>query len=371
MEPFLAMEIMERAQTLESRGIDVVHLEIGEPDFDVPECVRLATNHAVDNGHTHYTHSLGLSELRAAISQHYAKHYETRVDPERILITTGTSGALVLVMSLLLNEGDEVLIPDPGYACYPNFVRAFGGRPRAVPLDAAAGFRYAPSSFENAIGARTRAMICNSPANPTAVIVEREVLARLSELPVPIISDEIYHGLHYGDRPTSILELTDTAYVLDGFSKRFAMTGLRIGWLVAPREAVTTLQKLQQNLFICASSIAQHAALAALSEGLPALDSMRETYAKRRQKLLTGLARLGLRAAAASEGAYYVLADARHLDHDSLRLARRLLEEAHVGVTPGIDFGAQAEGHLRFSFASAQSRIEEGLARLERWLSNQ
>jgi aspartate/methionine/tyrosine aminotransferase len=368
VKPFLAMEIMERAQALEQRGIDVVHLEIGEPDFDVPECVRVATNKALEGGCTHYTHSLGLTELRAEISQYYANHYGTRIDPERVIITTGTSGALVLVMSLLLNEGDDVLIPDPGYACYPNFVRAFGGRPRAVALDAAAGFRYDPSSFERNIGPRTRALLCNSPANPTAVVVEREVLSRLSELPVPIVSDEIYHGLHYGDRPTSILELTDNAYVLDGFSKRFAMTGMRIGWLVAPSDAVPTLQKLQQNLFICASSIAQHAALAALRDGLPALTSMRETYAERRQTLLTGLARLGLRAAAACEGAYYVLADARHLDQDSLRLARRLLEEAHVGVTPGIDFGARAEGHLRFSFASAQPRIEEGLERLEHWM---
>ena len=369
IEPFLAMEIMERAQELERSGVDVVHLEIGEPDFHVPECVRLATNRALAEGCTHYTHSLGLTELRAEISSYYSRSYGVDVSPERIIVTTGTSGALVLVMSLLIEEGDEVLIPDPGYACYPNFVRAFGGQPRPVPLDAATGFRYEPDAFQEAIGNRTRALLCNSPANPTSGVIARDVLSRLVDLSVPAISDEIYHGLHYEHRPTSALEVTDRAYVLDGFSKRYAMTGLRIGWLVAPREAIAALQKLQQNLFICASSIAQHAALAALRHGQPALETMRATYEKRRRTLLDGLERLGLPVPTRPEGAYYVLADARHLDPDSLHLARRLLEEAHVGVTPGVDFGARAEGHLRFSFASAEERILEGLGRLEHWLA--
>jgi len=207
----------------------------------------------------------------------------------------------------------------------------------------------------------------NSPANPTAAVQSRETLSALARLPLPIISDEIYHGLEYGAPAASMLQVTDRCFVLDGFSKRYAMTGWRVGWLVAPPEYAAPLQRLQQNLFICAGSVAQYAGLAALQGADADVERMRAEYAVRREVLLGGLQRLGFGVAAPPMGAYYVLADARHLDGDSVRLARRILEEAHVGVTPGLDFGSEAEGHLRISFASARERIEEGLRRLERW----
>lgn len=367
--PFQAMQIMERAQELEQRGVDIVHLEVGEPDFDVPSCVREAAERAIRDGRTHYTHSLGLWELREAVSDYYRAHYAVEVDPERVLITTGTSAGLLLLMALLLNPGDEVLIPDPGYACYPNFVRAFHGAPVRFPLECNAGFRYSAPAVRRCLSPRTRALLVNSPANPTAAIQSRETLAALAGLPIPVISDEIYHGLEYGPRACSLLEVTDRCFVLDGFSKRYAMTGWRIGWLVAPQEYAAPLRRLQQNLFICAGSVAQHAALAALREGDADVATMRAAYTRRREVLLQGLEALGLRVPAPPEGAYYLLADARHVDPDSLRLARRILEEARVGVGPGVDFGPAGEGFLRFSFASALPRIEEGLRRLRGWLT--
>ncbi|MCC2669776.1 MAG: Aspartate transaminase [Armatimonadetes bacterium] len=366
--PFLAMAVMERAQELERAGADIVHLEVGEPDFDVPPCVQEAAERASRAGHTHYTHSLGLWELREAIGAYYASRYGVTVPAERVLVTTGTSGGLALLMALLLNPGDEVLLPDPGYACYPNFVRAFHGIPRRFGIDAGRDFQYDPEVIAAALSPRTRALMVNSPANPTAAIQELETLRALVALPVPLISDEIYHGLEYGPPAPSMLQVTDRCFVLDGFSKRYAMTGWRIGWLVAPEEYVPALQRLQQNLFICPPSVAQHAALAAITGAAADVDRMRDAYRERRDVLVHGLRALGLGVPTEPRGAYYILADARHLGHDSVRLAHRILEEAHVGVAPGIDFGPAGEGHLRISFASALPRIEEGLCRLERWL---
>lgn len=368
ISPFLAMQIMERAQELERAGADIVHLEVGEPDFGVPECVRRAAEEAGRGGHTHYTHSLGLWELREAVAQYYRDRYGVTVGPERVIVTTGTSGGLVLLMALLLDPGDEVLLPDPGYACYPNFVRAFHGTPRFFPLRPALGYAYEADVIASALTPHTRALLVNSPSNPTAAVQGRETLTALAELPVSLVSDEIYHGLEYGRPAASMLQVTDRCFVLDGFSKRYAMTGWRIGWLIAPGEYVPALQRLQQNLFICAGSVAQHAGLAALRGADADVAAMRAEYGRRRDVLLAGLRRLGFGIPAEPRGAYYVLADARHLDSDSLRLAHRLLEEARVGVTPGIDFGSRAEGHLRFSFASARERIEEALRRLELWM---
>src|SRR2546426_321463 len=258
LKPFLAMEILERAQEMERAGVDVVHLEVGEPDFNVPSCVERAASEATRGGLTHYTHSLGVRELREEIARYYSRRYRVEVSPESVIVTTGTSGGLTLLMALLLNPGDEVLLANPSYACYPNFVRAFHGQPRYFPLEAKSGFRYEPGAVRAAITPRTKALIVNSPANPTAAIQQKKTLEELAALGAPIISDEIYHQLEYGAPASSFLQVTKDCFVLDGFSKRYAMTGWRIGWLIAPKEMVGTLQKLQQNLFICAGSVAQH-----------------------------------------------------------------------------------------------------------------
>lgn len=371
VQPFLAMEIFERAQELERQGIDIVHLEVGEPDFDVPECVNRALLEAAGAGQTHYTHSMGMLELREEVCAYYQRRYGVGVDPGRVLITSGTSGALVLLMALLLEPGDEILLPNPGYACYDNFVRTFHGKPASYEVPARTGFRYDPGLVSKLINPRSKAILVNSPSNPTAAIQDHSTLEKIAGLGVPVISDEIYHGIEYGGdgtRAVSMLEVTDECFVVDGLSKRYAMTGLRVGWLVAPQNLIAPLQRLQQNLFVCASSLAQTAAIAALAEADAELEKMTAQYSKRREVLYDGLKKLGFPIPCKPMGAYYIFAQADHLDTDSLRLAKRILEEAHVGVTPGIDFGSHAEGWLRFSFANNIDNINEALRRLKKWL---
>ena len=371
VQPFLAMEIFERSQELESQGIDVVHLEVGEPDFNVPGCVDRAIRKAVEAGQTHYTHSLGMMDLREEVAAYYGRRYGVTIDAGRVLIAGGTSGALVLLMALLLEAGDELLLPNPGYACYDNFVRTFHGKPTGYEVPASTGFRYDPALISKLINPRSKAILVNSPSNPTAAVQDHSTLEEIAALGVPVISDEIYHGLEYGAadaRAVSMLEVTDECFVVDGLSKRYAMTGLRVGWLIAPQSLVAPLQRLQQNLFVCASSLAQTAAIAALREADEDLERMTKQYSKRREVLYNGLEALGFPIPCKPMGAYYVFAQADHLDDDSLRLAKRILEEAHVGVTPGIDFGSRAEGWLRFSFANNIDNINEALRRLEKWL---
>jgi (5-formylfuran-3-yl)methyl phosphate transaminase len=371
IEPFLAMEVLERAQAMERDGAKVLHLELGEPDFPAPAAAVEAARKALAEGATRYTDSRGLPELRAAIAADKARRTGAAVDPEQVLVTSGTSPALLLVFSLLLEPGDEVIVPAPHYPCYPNFVRFCGGTPVPVPCDPAAGWAIDPDAVRRAVGPRTRALVIGSPANPTGAIQPRETLAALAALGVPLVSDEVYDGLVYdGAHATSALEApgAEACFVLDGFSKRYAMTGFRLGYVIAPRAAARPLQILAQNLFISAAEFVQHAGLAALAHGAPTVEAMRGAYARRRDLLVAGLRALGFGIAAAPRGAFYVLADARRFDRDSRRLAARLLEEAHVAVTPGVDFGAAGEGFLRFCYAASEGALREALARIGRVL---
>jgi aspartate/methionine/tyrosine aminotransferase len=365
IEPFLAMEVLERAYEMERAGAKVIHLEIGEPDFPAPPEAVEACRAALAAGQTRYTDSRGLPELRAAIAADKTRRTGARVDAEQVLVTSGTSPALLLVCALLLEAGDEVIVPAPHYACYPNFVRFCGGVPVPVPCDAAAGWAIDPDAVRRALSPRTRAVIVGSPANPTGAVQPREVMAALAGLGLPLVSDEVYDGLVYdGAHATSALELPGEAYVLDGFSKRYAMTGFRLGYAIVPPAALRPLQILSQNLFISAAEFVQQAGLAALAHGAPTVAAMRAAYARRRDLLVAGLRELGFGVAAAPRGAFYVLADARRFDSDSRRLAARILEEAHVAVTPGVDFGAAGEGFLRFCYASSDDALREALARI-------
>ncbi len=367
---FLVMDILERAQAIEAAGKRVIHLEIGEPDFDIPDCVKEAAKKAVAEGRTHYTHSLGVLELREAICRLFADEYGVTVSPERILVTGGTSPAMLLTFGVLARPGGHILLTDPAYACYPNFLRFTGLTPRYVPVAEEDGFQFTPGAIMEAVDGLTAGILLNSPANPTGTLTPDETYEAACASGVPVISDEIYHGLTYGGRARSALEFSEDALVLNGFSKRFAMTGLRLGYLVAPKSMMGILQKLQQNLFICASSVAQWAGVAALSkEGLEAAEAMRRTYDARRKVLLAGLEKLGLAPRTEPTGAFYVFVRADHLNPDSLALAYDILEKAQVGVTPGIDFGPGGEGHLRFSYANSLENIEEGLDRLGRYIA--
>lgn len=360
------MEVLERAALLERAGIPIAHLEVGEPEFAPPPAAVEACRAALAADDTGYTDSRGLLALREAIAADASARCGRPVPLERVIVTLGTSNAMTLAFACLVEPGDEVLIPTPHYPCYPNFVHVMGGRPVFVPCEAGADWHIDPERVRRALTPRTRAIVVGSPANPTGAVQPRSVMEALAGLGIPLVSDEIYDGLLYGgvvNTPAS--SLCDDAWVLDGFSKRYAMTGFRLGWLVAPSGAVRRCQTLQQNLFISASSFAQRAGIAALAEGAAMAESMRQACEARRDRLVAGLRRLGFRIERAPEGALYVLADARAFDHDSQRLAFRLLEEAHVGTTPGIDFGEAAEGWLRFCFARSEATIDGALERLE------
>lgn len=372
IEPFLAVEVAERAAMLEGAGVDVVHLEYGEPDFEAPAVVRDALDKAVKDGRMRYTHSLGILPLREAIVEHYAATYGVTVSPEQILVTPGTSPAMLLLFGHLLDPGDEVVLSNPYYACYPNFIRYADGRPVYVDVAEADGFQYRAEAIRARMSARTRAIVVNSPANPTGAILSPERMAAVSALAEDggpmIVSDEIYHGLTEGERDHSILEFTDRAFVLNGFSKAFAMTGWRLGYLIAPREHARGLQTLFGNFFISTNEFVQWAAVAALREAGEETVRFARIFAERRRAMIAGLRAIGLGVAFEPRGAFYILADARRYTRESVRFAYEILDRCHVAVTPGAAFGSNAEGYLRFSYAASLPRIEEGLRRLGAFL---
>ena len=368
--PFIVMEVLERAQELERAGEEVIHLEVGEPDFDTPQGIREAAIAAIQRGETHYTHSCGIWELREAIADHYNRRYGVSVSPKQVIVTMGSSHGLLLTMCSLLNPGDEVILSNPAYACYPNFVRYIDGQPVFVPVSAEDGFAFEPRAIKEKLSPRSKGILVNSPSNPTGNLLSADILREIGELGPYVISDEIYHGLVYGEREHSIHEFTDHAFVLNGFSKRYAMTGWRLGYIIAPKEFIRPIQKSQQNLFICPSSVSQWAGLAALTNHHPEVPEMLATYDRRRRFMVKGLRDLGFGVAVEPTGAFYVLADARSFSHDSYALAFDILEKVKVAVAPGIDFGSNAEGFLRFSYANSIANIEKAFSRLAPYLQS-
>ncbi|UFS72835.1 pyridoxal phosphate-dependent aminotransferase [Geomonas sp. RF6] len=365
---FIVMDVLEEAQSMERAGHKVIHLEVGEPDFDVPECVSEAICKAVKDGRTHYTHSLGMIELREAIAEHYHNTYGVQVHPEQVVVTSGTSPAMFSMFSMILEKGSEVIISDPHYACYPNFIKFLDGKVVTVPVYEEDGFQYRPEAIREKITDRTKAILMNSPCNPTGTVLSADRMRAISNMGPWAISDEIYHGLNYVGEEHTVLEFTDRAFVLNGFSKAFAMTGLRLGYLIAPKAFVPTLQKLQQNFFLAPNSVAQIGGIAALKEAQADVVRMRGIYDSRRRFMIDRLREIGFGIPVEPTGAFYVFANARHISEDSYKLAFEILKKVHVGVTPGIDFGKGGEGYLRFSYANSMENIAEGLNRLEAML---
>jgi len=366
--PFIVMDVLERAQELEREGQHIIHLEVGEPDFDTPECINEAGYRAICEGKTHYTHSLGLIELREAIAEDYLKKYRVTVSPEQILIASGTSPAMLLLFAALLEPGDEVILSNPYYPCYPNIIRFVDGSPVFVKVLEEEGFQYLPEMIEEKLNQKVKGIMINSPSNPTGNVMPAKRMKEIAKFTPFIISDEIYHGLVYGEEIHTILEFTDRAFVINGFSKLYAMTGWRLGYLIAPKEFIRPMQKIQQNLFISASSFSQWGALTGLKEAEENIQIMRDTYDRRRRFLIPRLRDLGFGITVEPTGAFYILANAKRFSDDSYRLAFDILQEAKVGVAPGIDFGTNAEGYLRFCYANSMENIEEGMNRLERYL---
>lgn len=371
LPPFHVMEVLERAQELERQGKSIIHLEIGEPDFPTAPHICAAASLALSTGQTKYTHSLGLPELREAIAWHYNRKFKLDIDPGQIIVTSGTSPALMLAFMCILEQRDEVIMSNPYYACYPNFVKYMGGKPVFIRTAETSGFSMGYEAVAGAIEPVTKAILINSPCNPTGHVMSARNLKSIAEVAdkIPIISDEIYQGLIYKGKDHSILEYTSSAFVLNGFSKLYAMTGWRLGYLIAPVEYIRPLQKLQQNFFICANSFVQHAGIAALTGPQDHIQEMIATYDARRKFIIKRLKDVGFGINYEPDGAYYVLANSNGFGVDSLDLSRRILEEAGVAVTPGIDFGEGAKGYLRFSYANSIENIREGMDRIEKYLN--
>lgn len=367
--PFIVMDVMARAEELERRGEDVVHLEVGEPDFETPEAVKRSAIGAIKSGKTHYTHAMGLIELREAICGHYHREYGVTVSPEQVLVTSGTSPAMLFMMLSLLEPGDEVILSNPRYACYPNFIRSVGGSVvdvRTYPED---GFQYRPEEIKKALTGRTRGIVINSPSNPTGIVMTEKNLTDIAQFDGQyIISDEIYHGLVYEGRARSILEFTKKAFVINGFSKLYAMTGWRLGYLIFPMEFAGVMKNIHQNFMISANSFVQWAGIAALKETAEDVAKMKAVYNERRLYMLKRLREIGYTIHHEPTGAFYVFADARRYCSDSFREAFDIMDTVKVGVTPGIDFGSGGEGFLRFSYANSLDNIVKGLDRVEQYL---
>lgn len=368
--PFAAMDVLERANRMD----DVIHLEVGEPDFETPQAVTEAAIAALRAGETGYTSSKGKPELREAISAYYDRQYGVDVDSERIVVTSGSSPALLLAFSVLVDPGDEVVLTDPYYACYPNFVRQTGGEISTVSLSADDGFRPHAEEFERVVDADTEALLLNSPANPTGAVLEgdtlRELVGIAEEADATVISDEVYHGLTYDGEDHTALEYTDDAFVVDGFSKRFAMTGWRLGWMVVPPEYVGHVNRIAQNTLICAPNFVQSGGIAALEQADDCIDNVRDTYRERRDFLVREVEKWGLSLDYTPGGAYYLLIDVSHLPGDAFDAADFFLEDAGVAMTPGPDFGSNAETCLRVSYANSAEKLAEASERIQEALAS-
>lgn len=372
--PFHVMSLLARAQALEQAGHDVIHLEIGEPDFTTAEPVVRAGQAALAAGHTRYTAARGLPALRQAISGFYRSHYGLDVDPERILVTPGGSGALLLASSLLVDPGRHWLLADPGYPCNRHFLRLVEGGAQLVPVGPDTAYQLTPSLVEQHWNDDSVGALVASPANPTGTVLSADELAALSQALHArgghLVVDEIYHGLTYGCDAASVLEVDDDAFVLNSFSKYFGMTGWRLGWLVVPPAAVPELEKLAQNLYISAPSMAQHAALACFQPPtLEILEARRGEFARRRDFLLPALRELGFGIAVEPQGAFYLYADISAFGGDAYAFCQHMLETEFVAITPGLDFGRfQAGHHVRFAYTQDLPRLEQAVERIARGL---
>jgi aspartate/methionine/tyrosine aminotransferase len=370
IEPFYVMEVVKEANELAAAGASVIHLSIGEPDFTAPAPVQRAAIAAIERGETQYTGALGLPALRERIAGWYAMRFACDVDPARVIVTAGASGALLLACAALLERDASVLMPDPCYPCNRHFATALGGHARLVPCGPQQRFQLTAADIEEHWGESTGGILVASPSNPTGTSVEPAVLAQLIAAVERrrgfVLCDEIYQGLTYGAAPASALQLADDAVVINSFSKYFSMTGWRLGWLVVPAALVPVIEKLAQNLYICPSTVAQHAALACFEpEALATYEARRAEFQRRRDFLVPALRNLGFVVPVMPDGAFYVYADVSRFADDSFAFVRSLLRATGVCLVPGRDFGvASPKRYVRVSYATSFERLEEAVERM-------
>lgn len=377
VEPFHVMEVINAVKRLEAQGRHVIRLEVGEPDFPTPLPVLAAAHHSLDLDQTRYTAAMGIVELRQAVSDWYQRQYGVGIDPARVVITPGTSGAFLLAFGILLDPGDRVAISDPGYPCYPNMIRILGGEPVSIAVGPEQHYQLSPELLQPVLERGLKGALVTSPSNPTGTLIPdaamAQVIAMMENAGGRVISDEIYHGITYERRARTALEFSQEAIVINGFSKFFAMTGWRLGWIIVPPSALRHVESLQQNLFISAPTLSQYAALAAF-QCEATLRKQIEGFDHNRLFLVEQLRRFGFVIPIMPTGAFYVYADASQILQktgyaDTRSFCADLLEQGGVAVTPGLDFGRyRAQTHLRFSFATTMENVKEGVARLAGFL---
>jgi aspartate/methionine/tyrosine aminotransferase len=374
IEPFHVMALIARSREIEAQGRSVANMVVGEPDFPTPPRISEAGILAIQSGRVGYTQSLGIPELRDSIAGWYRTHYEVTVPASRIVVTTGSSGALLMAMGAVLSPGDEVLMTDPGYPCNRHFVRAMEGRAMGIPVDASTAYQLTDELVRKHWTAKTAAVLIASPSNPTGTLINHAELRRIHstvrERGGVLMVDEIYHGLTYGQKDRTALDIADDLFVINSFSKYFGMTGWRLGWAVVPERYFDAFDRLAQNLFISSSEIAQKAALAAFHpETIALLEQRREAYRAQRDYLLPALRELGFDIPVTPEGAFYIYANCERLTDDSYRFCWDLLEKVGVAVTPGLDFGThRAKAHVRFSYPKSVKVLETGVERMRKFL---
>jgi aspartate/methionine/tyrosine aminotransferase len=364
LSPFYVMEVLEFAKKLESEGRDIIHFEVGEPDFITPGEICESAIESIKRGETKYTESVGIPELREKIAENYNIKYGQSISFSNVMVTLGSSPALFLTILSTINPGDEVIITDPHYACYPQIINIAGGVPKKVRITEENGFQIDVAEIKKNITNKTKAIIINSPSNPTGAILETEVFREIADLGICIISDEIYHGIEYSRKANSVYEFTDNAFVINGFSKLYAMTGWRLGYIIAPEVFIRPLQKLQQNLFISPNSFVQKAGITAIDKAKQKTDDMVKEFHQRRDLMLGGLRDTGFKIKKDPDGAFYIFLNISDYASNSYDLSFDILNKVNVAVTPGIDFGEGGEEYIRLSYATSRELIKEGVKRL-------
>lgn len=377
IQPFHVMDLLAQARALEAAGQTIVHMEIGEPDFDTPAPIQNAAHNAIDTHKMHYTPALGLPALRSRIAKHYADQFGVALNADRVIITPGASGALLLILGVLLDPGDKVIIADPGYPCNRNFVHLFSSEPVAIPVDSSTNFQLTADHIRHHWDAKTKIVLLASPANPTGSIIPtdelEDIILTTQSLGGIVVIDEIYQGLTYGMEDYTALALSADVFVLNSFSKYYGMTGWRLGWVVAPADFIKPMDNLAQNIFLAASTIAQYAALRAFDEDVRAiLEQRRQIFSERRDYLLPALQQLGFRIESIPQGAFYIYSDCGQITIDSQRFCNEVLQQTGVAITPGLDFGCnQPESHIRFAYTTDLENLKTGIHRLRQYIAGE
>lgn len=369
ISPFYVMDILEEAKRLESDGKDIYHFEVGEPDFKTPDEICNAAIKSIDNGFTKYSSSLGINELRQSIADDYKKSYGVDLSYERIIVTMGSSPALLMSMLTILNPGEEIIITDPYYACYPQIIGVARGITKKVPIYEKDNYQIDADLIKKNINRKTKAILINSPSNPTGTLLNEKTMDKLCNLGPLIISDEIYHGLVYENKENSILEFTDNAIVVSGFSKLYSMTGWRLGYMIVPTDMVRYVQKLQQNLFISANPFVQMAGIEAIEKIKAKAADISKLFNERRVEMINGLKSIGFEFSYNPTGAFYIYVNSSGFSKDSYKFAFDILKNTGVAVTPGIDFSERGKNYLRFSYATSIDSIKKGIAKLGDYLT--